>query len=361
MRTVLYSRHVELGAKIVEFGGWEMPIQYKGILPEHKAVREKVGIFDVSHMGQIQVTGKDAERFLDHISTNKIQGKAHYTATYTVWPLSEGGSIDDVVLYKINEFHFFVCVNASNREKDLNYLKSSSEGFHVDIKDLYAEAGIIAVQGPNAEALLAPLFLEIKHLKKMHFLERLYNGKRIIISRTGYTGADGFEIYAPNSLIVELWDYCINEGHPFGLECAGLGARDTLRLEMGYALYGHELSGAISANESVSAWTIKWDKGEFVGRAAMKRLEDSGHKRQQQGIVLTEKGVAREGYKVFHKGNLVGSVTSGNYAPSLDKSVAIVLVDQSLPLGAQVEVQIRQNLVKAEVCRLPFFQIRPLA
>lgn len=356
MRTVLYSRHIELGAKIVEFGGWEMPICYKGILPEHKAVRDKVGIFDVSHMGQIHVTGKDAERFLNHISTSKIEGKGHYTATYTVWPLSEGGCVDDVITYKINEFHYFICVNASNREKDLNYLKAMSEGFHVDIKDLYTEAGIIAVQGPNAEALLAPLFLEIKYLKKMHFLERLYNGKKIIISRSGYTGADGFEIYAPNSLIVELWDYCLNEGHPFGLECAGLGARDTLRLEMGYALYGHELSDSISVNESVSAWTISWDKGEFIGSAAMKRLEASGFKRREQGIILKEKGIAREGYEVFYEGNFVGNVTSGNYAPSLGKSVAIVLFIRPLPLGVEVEVKIRQNFVKAEVCLLPFFK-----
>lgn len=360
MRTVLYQRHIELGAKIVDFGGWEMPIHYKGILPEHKAVREKVGMFDVSHMGQIQVTGRDAEPFLDYLSTNQITGKDNYTATYTVLPNSKGSCLDDVIVYKINEFHFFVCVNAANREKDLNHFRLSSKGFQVEIKDFYDDSGIIAVQGPNAEALLAPLFLEIKHLKKMHFVEHIYNGKKIILSRTGYTGADGFEIYAPNSLIVQLWDYCLNEGKPFGLECAGLGARDTLRLEMGYALYGHELSESISPNESVSAWTIKWGERDFVGRLPMKELEASFHKRSEQGIILLEKGVPREGYLVFHEGSVVGRVTSGNYAPSLDRSVAIVLFDKHLHEGTKVEVQIRHNLVKAEVCRLPFFKSRSI-
>jgi len=357
MKTVLYPSHLELGAKVIEFAGWEMPIQYKGIIPEHLAVREKVGMFDVSHMGRICVTGKDAESLLDYLSTNKIKGKHNHSATYTVWPMAGGGCVDDVIIYRQDEFHFFVVVNAGNRQKDLKHLRDYAKDLDVHIEDLFDQEGIIALQGPNATALLYPLFMESKSLKNMHFITLSYHGEKIVLSKTGYTGSGGFEIYAPNALIALLWDWLLNEGDPFGLQPIGLGARDTLRLEMGYALYGHEINETISANESVSAWTIKWDKEDFLGKAAMQKLEASPDKRTEYGVILQEKGIAREGYDVYKNGQMIGKVTSGNYAPSLDAAIAIILVKGKWAIGDTVDVQIRQNQVVAKIVALPFLKI----
>lgn len=353
MRTALYDRHCALGAKVVEFCGWEMPVQYKGIIPEHKTVRENVGIFDVSHMGRILVEGKDAERFLDYLSTNKIAGKENGTATYTVWNRPQGGCVDDVIIYKIDPTHFFVIVNAGNRQKDLEHVKEQSKGFDVRIQDKFSEEGIIAIQGPKSLDLVAEIFPEARQIKFMHFAPLKYMGIEMILSATGYTGSGGFEIYAPHALILELWDRFLDRGQKYGIEPIGLGARDTLRLEMGYALYGHEISDDISANESVSAWTIRWGK-DFLGKESLEKLEPT--KRHEYGVVLLDKGIAREGYEVLYNGQSIGKVTSGNYAPTLDKAIAIILVKQNLNKGDVVEIQIRSNRIKAEVVELPFYR-----
>lgn len=340
---------------MVDFCGWEMPVQYEGIIPEHLAVREKVGVFDVSHMGRISISGKDAEALLDCLSTNQIAGKSHHSATYTVWPNNFGGTVDDLIVYREDNIHFFVVVNACNRQKDLGHLKAIAKGYDVHIQDHFEDGGILALQGPNALPLISPLFLEAKNLQFMHFTPLFYHGKKIYLSRTGYTGSGGFEIYAPNDLIVELWDYFMNEGDAFGLKPIGLGARDTLRLEMGYALYGHELSDSIAPNESVSKWTIKWDRN-FLGQEEMEKLEVSEKKRHECGIILLEGGIAREGYPVYYEEKCIGKVTSGTYGPSLEKAIAIILVDRKLKKDTIIEIQIRQNRVKAQVVGLPFYQ-----
>ena len=355
MRTVLYDRHIELGAKMIDFAGWEMPLQYAGVIKEHLAVRQHVGLFDVSHMGIIQVSGKDAGKLLSNLSTNEILGKDKHTAIYTVWPLKDGGCVDDVIVYYEDERHFFVVVNASNRLKSLNHLKAYAKGLNVHIQDRFKEDGILALQGPNALNLISPLFLEAKNLKRMNFIQLHYHGQKIILSRTGYTGELGFEIYAPNSLIAELFDWFINEGKPFGLQLAGLGARDTLRLEMGYSLYGHELSESIFVNESLSAWTIK-DKHDFLGKAKMKELEASGNSRHQYGVIIKGAGIARDGFDVFKNDLLIGKVTSGSYSPILEKAIAIVMVNEKLEAGDKVHVKIRETSVPAEVTSLPFIR-----
>ena len=347
MKTILYDRHVELGAKIVDFEGWQMPIHYTSVIKEHLAVRNAVGIFDVSHMGIIDVTGIDAGLFLDYLSTNQILGKEKHTAIYTVFPLETGGTVDDVIVYCEDEQHYFVVVNASNRQKSLNHLKSHATSYKVHIQDRFLEDGILALQGPNALNLISPLFLEAKNLKKMHFIPVHYHGQKIILSRTGYTGELGFEIYAKNHLILELFDWLLNEGKPFGLLPIGLGARDTLRLEMGYSLYGHELNESIMASMSLSSWTIKWNK-KFIGKQAMIDLT-----RHEYGVII-EKGIARENYEVFKNGNLIGHVTSGNYSPILQKAIAIILVDDKLNIDDAVEIKIRDQLVLAIVTKLPF-------
>ena len=355
MRTCLYDRHISAGAKIVDFFGWEMPIQYTGIIQEHLNVRQKAGLFDVSHMARILVEGPDAEKFLDYLSTNKIAGKKEGTATYTVWCSENGGCIDDVIVYKKDSQHYFVIVNASNREKDFLHLKQASPTYNVRIQPLFSD-GILAIQGPQAAPLIQKIFPEASTLKPMHFTPLPYQEKEIILSATGYTGAGGFEIYGPSESIVQLWDRLLLEGKPFGIQPTGLGARDTLRLEMGYALYGHELSEDIFASETVSSWTIKWDKPDFLGKKALEKLENFSKKRYEYGMMLMEPGIAREGYPVFREGKPLGKVTSGTFSPSLNKAIALALVEQKLETGEIVDVKIRQNLVRAQIVALPFLE-----
>lgn len=333
------------------FGGWEMPLSYKGIIHEHQAVRQEAGIFDVSHMGRICIEGPDAEKLLDFLSTNRILGKSVFSATYTVWPHSHGGSVDDLLVYKQDPTHFFVIVNAANRQKDLDHLLAYQGGYDLHISDCYQTEGILAVQGPQALEQACLIWPEVAALSPKHFLNSQYEGKPLILSRTGYTGAGGLEIYAPLEVIPELWDRFLKQG----VEPVGLGARDTLRLEMGYALYGHELSDQIAPTESVSAWTVKWDRRDFLGKEALIDLEQSPQKRSEYGLLLREPGIAREGHEVFKGDLLIGTITSGTYSPSLQQAIAIALVAGPLQKGEEVNIHIRQKIVKAQVVALPFF------
>lgn len=349
MKTSLYSRHLALGAKLVDFSGWEMPLQYEGILAEHRAVRETAGLFDVSHMGRIKVTGADAERLLDYVSTNRISGKKAGTSTYTVWCNLQGGCVDDVIIYKVNDRSFFVIVNASNRDKDLHHLitQAEQERCEVKIEEQFSGTGILALQGPAALPLVVSLIPQAETLKPMHFLSL---EDELTLSRTGYTGAGGFEFYGSAKQIDEWWDRLIAKG----VKPAGLGARDTLRLEMGFALYGHELSETIFPNESVSAWTIKWDKPRFLGKEPLEKIEKSSKMRHAYGIRLLEKGIPRQGCKIFKEGMAIGEATSGSFSPTLGEGIALILVKTPLVKGDQVAIQIRQTLCRAEVADLPF-------
>jgi aminomethyltransferase len=333
---------------MVEFAGWEMPIQYTGIVSEHLAVRQHAGLFDVSHMGRILVEGLQAETFLDYLSTNVIAGKPDGTAIYTVLCHENGGCVDDVIIYRIDQTHFFVVVNAGNRQKDLDHLIKHSASFDVTIKDRFKENGILAIQGPAATEIVNEVFPEAADLAPMHFKVARYHFQEAIVSATGYTGAGGVEIYAPLSAITALWDELLSIGKSRGLVPAGLGARDTLRLEMGYALYGHELADDIRPIESVSHWTVKSGKHDFLGK------EFQVNERSQYGIVLLDKGIAREGYNIYKDNALIGHATSGTFSPSLQKAIAIVISSVPLEEGDFLEVQIRQNRCKAQVVKLPF-------
>ena len=331
-----------------------MPLQYQGVLAEHQAVRQSAGLFDVSHMGIIKVTGIDAERLLDFLSTNRISGKAPYTATYTVWCHEQGGSVDDVIIFKLDDRDFFIIVNASNRDKDLLHLGTQAERLKLSVKmeERFSGTGIIALQGPFAMPLLTNLLPQAANLKPMHFLN--LESEEIYISRTGYTGAGGFEISGPIGKIIEWWDILLDKGQAYGIQPIGLGARDTLRLEAGFALYGHELSDAIPPNESVSAWTIKWDKPPFLGREALEKIEQSSNKRRAYGIRLLEGGIPRQGYQVLKEGAVIGEVTSGSYSPFLETGIALILVKSPLKPGEKIQIQIRQTLCAAEVAEIPF-------
>ena len=357
METVLNDKHCQLGAKMVDFAGWSMPVQYTSIIQEHLAVRQAAGLFDVSHMGRVLVEGKDAARFLDYLSTNKIIDKKPSSATYTVLCNPEGGCVDDVIVYRQDADHFFLIVNAGNRQKDLSHLQAYAKSFDVIVTDRYQEDGILALQGPKADEIIESLFPAANAIKHMHFAPVSYKGTEIILSRTGYTGSGGFEIYASLPMIDELWDILLKQGKPHGLVPVGLGARDTLRLEMGYALYGHEINDTIAPTESVSFWTVKMDKADFLGKDALKKLESQPTKRTEYGIVLMDRGIAREGYDVSNDEKIIGKVTSGTYSPSLSQAIAIILVQGQLQLGDIVDIAIRGNMARAQVVKIPFYEI----
>lgn len=356
MKTPLYQKHCELGARMVDFSGWEMPLQYTSILDEHRAVRTNAGIFDVSHMGRVLFEGPEAEKFVDYMSTNRIVGKKEGSATYTVFPNEAGGCVDDAIIYKVGPSSYFTVVNAGNRQKDLDHFRKVSEGFDVTVTDRYKEDGILAVQGPKAMALIHELFPESTELQPFRFMTIQFNGQEAILSRTGYTGEEGVEIYAPLAIIPDLWDLLMEKGKAVHLQPIGLGARDTLRLEMGYALYGHELSDTISPLESVSSWTIKLKDRTFLGKEALVTLKESGNKRNSYAVVLKEKGIAREGYPVFYGDEQIGTVTSGTMSPSLQQAVALILTNKTLQEGEEVIIHVRNKKCVATVVPLPFYK-----
>lgn len=354
MKTILYDRHVALGAKIVNFHGWEMPIQYQGIIQEHMAVRQKAGIFDVSHMGYILISGAEAEGFLDFVCTNQIAGKAINTATYTVLASPCGGCIDDVIVFKHSDHDFSIIVNAGNRLKDLDHLRHQGKRFAVNIEDCYQTYGILAIQGVHARTIAAKLFPDSIALQPMHCGFVKFNEHTYLISTTGYTGAGGVEISGPNDSLVLLWDTLLQLGKEEGLVSVGLGARDTLRLEKAFALYGNELNDNISPLETVSAWTVKMEKDNFLGKEAMEKIQKSPDKRSQHGIVLLDKGIARSGHLVFQHNKQIGVITSGTHSPILSKAIAIAFVNTPLLVGDIIEIQIRDHLCKAQVVPIPF-------
>lgn len=356
MRTPLYDKHVALGGKMTTFSGWEMPLVYAGVVHEHTAVRETVGLFDVSHMGRIVVSGPDAESFLDYLSTNKIADRPDHTATYTVWANSEGGSVDDTIVFREGPERFFVVANAGNRDKDLSHVLRHASSYDVQITNRYETEGILALQGPKSEEVLREVLTSSWELRPMKFMVTDYQSHELTVSRTGYTGEPGFELFAPHSIVPVLWDHLMTVGEPHGIQPCGLGARDTLRLEAGYALYGHELSDTIAPTESVSSWTVKWKKGPFLGLEALLRLEQKDRKRSQHGFRLLERGVPREGCRVYRKGEEIGCVTSGSFSPTLKEGIAIGMVSENLAIDEEVEIEIRSRRLRAQVVKLPFFK-----
>ncbi|MDB2613762.1 glycine cleavage system aminomethyltransferase GcvT [Chlamydiales bacterium] len=328
-KTFLYQKHLDLGAKMVPFSGWEMPIYYSSLIKEHEAVRKEAGLFDVSHMGIIEVKGEKAREFLEWISTNTLTKPV----TYTLLCNESGGTIDDLICYKKNEHHFLVIVNAGNREKDLAHLKAHSGDVEINLLEGY---GILALQGPKAAT-----YLSIPEMKPRTFLE----SGDLFIATTGYTGERGFEIYGKNEVLAPLFDDLMNKG----VTPCGLGCRDSLRLEMGYALYGHEISETISPMESVASWAVKLDK-EFYGKEALSK------KRSMVGLTLLERAVPREGYKLFINNLEVGMITSGTFSPSMQRGIALALVNEPLSVGEKIEVSIRNKRCPAVITTLPFLE-----
>jgi aminomethyltransferase len=346
---------------MVDFGGWDMPVQYSGVIEEHLAVRQAAGLFDVSHMGEVEVSGTNALAFIQHLTINDaaklVDGQVQYSAI--CYP--EGGVVDDVTLYRFNGSHFLFCVNASNIEKDFAWMQQvlrESALKDVTLTNRSAEFAQLALQGPKAVAILAGLTdVSLDGLAYYHFCEGTVAGEKMIVSRTGYTGEDGFELYLPASAAVAVWQKLMSAGNPHGLLPIGLGARDTLRLEKGYALYGHELSRDISPLEAGLAWITKLDKVDFVGKAALVAQKAAGVPRRRIGLVMEERGIPRDGYPLFAGDREVGVVTSGTMSPTLKLGIALALVEPAAAgLDEELEVAVRNRRMRARVVRPPFVQ-----
>src|SRR5687767_6476099 len=357
-RTPLFEEHQRLGGKIVPFAGYEMPVQYPtGIIAEHTAVRRAAGLFDVSHMGELEIRGGDAPGFVQHVTTNDASKLAVGQAQYSAFCRDDGGILDDCIVYRFDD-HYMIVVNASNVDKDRNWVTRFADRFHTQVIDRSTETGLIALQGPAAQTILEKLTrTALNGITYYHFSEGEVAGVPAVISRTGYTGEDGFELYLSAERAVEVWRRLLESGRSEGLIPAGLGARDSLRLEMGYALYGNDLDERHSPIESGLAWITKLDKGDFVGRDAIARLKQDGVRERLVGFILRERGFPRHGYPVYSAGEPVGEVTSGSVSPMLQQGIgmAYVAAEAAKP-GTHVDIMVRDKPVRAEIVRPPFYQ-----
>lgn len=348
-RTCLYDKHVALGALISPFGGFDMPIQYSNITDEHQAVRQHCGVFDVSHMGEVLVSGTDAERYVNHIFTNNVEGLAVGKILYGMMCYENGGVVDDLLVYKMADDRFFLVINAANIDKDWAWIQLQAEGFNVILDNQSDYYGQLAVQGPEAERIME----EILNLpcSELTFYTFKTMGD-VIVSRTGYTGEDGFEIYATPDYINQCWDKLMAAG----VTPCGLGCRDTLRFEVGLPLYGDELSAEITPIMAGLGMFVKLDKEEFVGRDALAKQKAEGVAQKLVGIELQDKAIPRHGYIVMKDGQPIGTVTTGYHTISTDKSVCMALIDsQYAPLGTELEVQIRKKVFPGTVVKKRFY------
>jgi len=356
-RTPLFPLYSRCGAKVVDFHGWDLPVHFSGIMQEHRAVRTGAGLFDVSHMGEIEISGPGALAFIQRLCVNDASRLADGQVQYSAMCFDDGGIVDDVTVYRFGADRFLLCVNASNREKDVDWiLKHRPEG--VEVRDLSDETALLALQGPRAELILDPLVdISLPALGYYHFSSCSAGGSEMVVSRTGYTGEDGFEIFLPPGAATELWQKIMAAGEPAGLMPAGLGARDTLRLEMKYALYGNDIDGTTDPLEAGLGWITRLDKGDFAGRDAIIERSGSGPERKLVGMVMKGRGIARGGHSIRAEGKKAGTVTSGTFSPSLRKAIALGYVPTPLSRpGTLVTVEIRDAEVEAEVVRTPFYR-----
>ncbi len=358
-KTCLHDRHVELGAKMSPFAGFDMPIQYSGIIDEHKAVREHVGMFDVSHMGEVFVSGKDAERFVNHIFTNDVRGMADGKVLYGMMLYPDGGTVDDLLVYK--EYapeHYLLVINAANIDKDFAWMQENAAGYDVVLENASEAWGQIAVQGPEAEKAVVEVlgFADAAGLGFYEFKDECVDGRRVILSRTGYTGEDGFEVYASPELTVKFWDRLLSAG----VKPCALGCRDTLRFEAGLPLYGDELSAEISPVMAGLGMFCKLDKEEFIGKEALLAQKAEGVKSRIIGIELSDNAVPRAGYPVeTAEGVQVGVVTTGYHSISLDKSICFALVDSAYAaLGTELMIRIRKRTFPGTIVKKRFYQTK---
>jgi len=367
-RTALFEEHQKLGGRLIDFGGWELPVQYTGVIDEHLACRSRAGLFDVSHMGEIHVQGQSSEAFLNDLVTNQVARLTQGQAQYSVMCHESGGIVDDLIIYKRALDLYLVVVNASNTEKDFKHFQMIEKKFKernpncdLTIEDHSSRYSQIALQGPVSEQILQNLTTcPLREIKNYCFKEHtLKGGVSALLARTGYTGEDGFEIYVSWKEGPLVWRMLLEYGLPLGMKPCGLGARDTLRLEMKYPLYGHELTDQTHPLEAGLGWVVKMDKADFQGKRALLQVKEQGLKKQLVGLKLLERGIARQGYEVFSQdgSESLGWITSGTQSPSTRESIAIAYLNRPYgALGSQVRVNIRGAKILAEVVSTPFYQ-----
>jgi aminomethyltransferase len=356
-KTALNSRHRQLGAKMVNFGGWEMPLEYSGILAEHEAVRTRAGLFDVSHMGEIEIRGAQALNLVQQVSCNDaaklVVGQAHYSGLMT----ERGTFVDDLLVHKISDSHYLLCVNAANQDHDFEHIKTNNK-FDAKVENAGQRYSQLAIQGPKAKEILQRVTpVSLDSIRYYHFAFGQVGGVECLIARTGYTGEDGFEIYFDPGHSEKLWDELMKAGEPAGLLPCGLGARNTLRLEAGMCLYGHEIDETTTPFEAGLGWICKLDKGRFLGSNVLNEQKRCGIDRRLVGFEMLDKRIGRDGYPVLIDGREAGRVTSGGPAPFLKKNVGMAYVPSTAGVpGTQLEISIRGQAAPARIVALPFYK-----
>ncbi|MBI2259507.1 MAG: glycine cleavage system aminomethyltransferase GcvT [Flavobacteriia bacterium] len=357
-KTALYDTHVKLGAKMVPFAGFEMPVQYEGINIEHETVRNHLGIFDVSHMGEFLISGKEAITLIQRISTNDAATLTVGKAQYSCMPNGRGGIVDDLIIYKIKEEQYLLVVNASNIEKDLKWIQSKND-FGAEIRDLSDDYSLLAIQGPKAvESMQSLTSVNLSAIQYYHFEVGDFAGiPHVIISATGYTGSGGFEIYCKNTEVQQVWDKVMEAGSSYGIKPIGLAARDTLRLEMGYCLYGNDIDDTTSPIEAGLSWICKLNK-DFIDADSIRRHKEQGTSRKLIAFEMIDRGIPRHDYAVMDTdGNIIGKVTSGTMSPSNKIGIGLAYVNTPFSqIDTEILIEIREKGVKAKVVKLPFYK-----
>ncbi len=357
-KTPLYDVHVKLRAKVIEFGGWMMPVQYSNVIDEHTTTRTKVGLFDICHMGEVLVFGPEAIEFLQHIATNDISKIEPGKSAYSAMCYENGTTVDDIFVYCFNDDSYFVVVNASTSEKDVAWMKKHSLGFDVTVEDKSEHYAMLSIQGPYAEKTLQKITeYPLSSIQRFGFVENYVLEKiKTIISRTGYTGEDGFEIFFDSNHTVEVWEALMAAGKEFGLKPIGLGARDTLRLESCYSLYGHELSDKITPLEAGIDFAVKLEKPEFIGKEALQK-QNKELKRKIVAFQMNDGSIPRNEYEIYDKGRKIGFVTSGTFSPTFRKGIGLAMVDINYSeIGTKLNIKIRNELHEGAVVKRPIYR-----
>lgn len=356
--TPLIEAHRKLNGKLVDFGGWQLPVQYSGIAAEHQAVRTAAGLFDVSHMGEFEVTGPDAGSFLNYLVTNDVAKLVDGKALYTAMCLPSGGIVDDLIIYRKTENDYLVVVNAANIDKDFEWAQSVAQKFNVAVRNASSEYGQIAVQGPLAESILQTIAAEnLSEIKTFFSRNISVAGHQVLAARTGYTGENGFELYSPANQTLAIWNAILEAGEDKGLLPCGLGARDTLRLEAALMLYGNDINETTNPLEAGLGWVVKWNKGDFSGRETLAAIQEAGVPRKLFGLAIDGKMIARSGYDVLDAdGKTCGTVTSGTLSPTLGFPIALAYLPSNKSLGETVSIAIRNKTVTAEIVSTPFYR-----
>jgi aminomethyltransferase len=357
-QTPLYSLYDKYGAKTIDFGGWDLPVHFSSIQKEHDAVRTQAGLFDVAHMGEVRVTGSGALDYLQYLTTNDVSQLEINQAQYTLMCYPDGGVVDDLLVYKLADDHYMLVINASNIDKDMEWLLQHAIS-DVEIANISDETALLALQGPMALQILQRLTLaDLGSIKSYHFLPDVaVGGVNALVSRTGYTGEDGFELYVRSEDAVRLWELLIAEGRDEGLIPTGLGARDTLRFEARLPLYGQELSAAITPVEAGVGFFVKPDKGDFIGRDVLAQQKAAGAPRKLVGVEMVDRGIPRTHYPVYNGEQVIGEITTGTQSPTFKTSVGLALIDAAYAaIGSEVYVEIRGKKLLARIVKTPFYK-----